>query len=505
MASKLSKILFAAALVAALPTFGSAATTTVTLTKGKVQTVSSAGRRYVCGAPSSAWRPVQKVRGTKYKLISGTSAYRTVCSGLIPRGKLKSLRQLPDVGQMARANQAAVSYLKARAVSGTPPLIKAVPDLDPTTLFWRAGVVEAITGGSPTAEQCNEFWGSPVDGESSGQTACYMLQDVGRSIGTIQEAGASLCYMQSVPTSGVISSGAVTRTSGTLPSGGLARVFDVPSGSTPRLVKVNATGGFGGGSTLFIRVYSQDQLNDAGHAYRYQMWQCVDGSPTNSESTVVRLNGEFVGTNSNMQNGDTFTSTVRGYLAQSGRSIVFDSARNRTALVNGSNTGYLFKSSFTIDVNDEITSKYYEHSGDTERKAYSISHFSGSSSEDLRFLDGALKMSFDFGESTDSFQGGSEYRDTSYASSPTSDYATRVTAFDIDADSFYSSLEAPSVDLSRLDCEARPTVTLSLNMEAEAMAAVIAECESERLQGFDMCSSDAVNTAMQAYHTSCPS
>jgi len=501
----LHSVLLAAGITLLAP-LNSMAATKFKLGKGKLLTVSEGGKKFLCGSPSSKWIPVKKVGGGSYsQLKTAIASHKSACSSIIPRGAIKRLSQLPDVTELTKAsNQGAavrMSVVSEQAVSGTAPVIPSVPSLDVTQLFWRTGVISAINSGSPSPEQCSEFWGSNVDGQSSGQTACYMLQDVGQSIGNIIQSGNSLCYMKQVPTV----SSAARIVSGSVP-GGIARIFDAPSGSSPRIIRTSFSGEEGdSGTTMYIRISPSSELTAAGNLYRYDLWDCAGDRITSREAGVVKLNGDFIATSSGDSEDGAFENIVQGYVTISGRDVTFDTSRDRTVRqIFSSPGGRLSRSAITVTSANEIISKQRAVSSDENQKSYSVSSFSGASVAELRFLSGATKMSFIRPGGEDNFVGSSEFRDTFYASAPTSSYATAVNGFNFEEDSFYSGeTPTPAVNTRGVSCSPRVDVTISMSMSSPAMTQIREECEGVRLDGFNMCQSDAVSQAFDNYNSVC--
>lgn len=479
------------------------ANTRVTLPRGQVQTVTNDNKSYLCGAPVSKWIPVKKIRGTSYLQISSPNvAHKIACAKAIPRGALKSLSQLPDVKALTKASstsaRAVPGIVLAKAVSGTAPVIPSVPSLDATQLFWRTGVISSINSGSPSPEDCNEFWGGNSDGASSGQTACYMLQDVGQSIGNIIQSGNSLCYFKQVPNSSVFSSGAVEIVRGSLPTGGVTKLFDSPTGNRARIIKIEFPGEGGNGQPRFyIRVAPRTELDSGGNLYKFDLWDCAGNTITSREASVVRLNGDFVSSSAQNDERGIFENTIRGFLTSTGQGISFDTSRNRTiSSIYASADDRTSNSNITVTPDNEIISKQRASSSNEISSSYSISTFSGSSVAELRFLSGATKMSFTRGGNASNFSGSSEFRDTFYAAAPNSSYATRVASYNLAGDSFYAgSIAEPTTNFSGLSCSPTVDIELSMDMSHPVMEAIRNDCEGVRLDNFNMCSTSAIGEA----------
>jgi len=486
--------------------------TSFKLGRGKVQTVTASGKKYLCGAPSSKWVPVKKLKNASYSNFSAApSAHKSLCSQIIPRGAIKSLSQLPDINGLTKAarlkGRSTLKSVIGQAVSGTAPVIPSVPTLDSSLLFWRAGVISAINSGSPSEEQCSEFWGGSQDGQSSGQTACYMLQNVGQSFGNIIQAGTSICYMKSVPSTEVANSGAVSIVAGSVPGGNIARLFDAPSGSRSRTVKLNTPGDSEESSGgMFIRIASRNELDSGSNIYKYDLWDCSGGEIQSREGGVVRLNGDFISSSSGANEDGSFENVVQGFVISTGGDITFDTSRDRTAksLYRSQLDGRLSNSSIAITSENELISKQRSEAPGETQRSYAISSFSGSSVSELRFLSGATSMEFERSSGNQAFMGSSEYRDTFYASAPESSYARRVREFNFTRDRYFTeSLSNPEVNTSSLSCSPTVDVEVTINMSHPTMTIVRNNCEGVRLDGFNMCSGDAIFQAQQNYSLSC--
>jgi hypothetical protein len=313
--------------------------------------------------------------------------------------------------------------------------------------------------------------------------------------------------MKEVPTSRVTNSGAARIVSGSV-TGGMARIFDTPEGSSPRTIKTLMTGEEGAGDEapeMFIRIASRSELDAGANLYKYDLWDCINGQVSSRETGTVRLNGDFIATSSGDSEEGVFNNIVRGFVTTSGREIRFDTSRERSVTQDFlAPEGRLSNSQIIVTPLNEIVSKQRANSNGETEKSYSISSFSGNSVADLRFLSGATKMSFLRSGVEQNFTGSSEFRDTFYASSPTSSQAVAAGAFDFAADSFFSGeLDSPSLDSRGISCSPRVDVTVSISMASPAMTAIRQECEGIRLDGFQMCQSDAVQEAFQNYNSVC--
>jgi len=482
------------------------------LNRGRVQSVSVAGRSALCGAPKSKWIPIKKVSNYFTQIGKPSSAHKSACSKIIPRGLIKSLSQLPDVSELAKSsgsNSSSRKLFTPLAVSGTAPTIPSISELDSTQLFWRTGVVSAINSGSPSEEQCSEFWGSNIDGQSSGQTACYLVQDVGFSFGNIKQAGNSLCYMKSIPTDEVVSSNAIRILSGRAPSGGVRRIFDVPESNTARIIQA----GFSGesdenseeNSETYIRIASRSELDSSGYSYKYDIWDCRGSIISSHEVGIVKVNGDFTSRQySESENGKSF-GIVKGFLRYRSGDLSFDTSQNRLAEYTSKGETEEDLTRILITPNNQMEIKRLGSSSSESRKSFAKADFTGSSVADLRFLSGAIKMEFTRDGNPEEFIGSAEYRDTYYASAPDSELSSEVSAYSIEEDSFYeTTISEPQPGIgSGVSCSPQVTVRVEMQMDNPVMQTVAENCEGIRLDNFRICETDAIREAMNNHRQYC--
>ncbi len=463
-----------------------------TFTKKKVATSGTAK----CAVSKGKWTPVKKQGSVFVIKTNASNAEKKSCKSLLLPSKKFSLDDIPSFSGIAKA-KGSVSSLD---VSGTPPQLKDIQTDGAQNVFWKAGVIDDINTGAPTADSCNQFFGQ-VDGKSSGYAGCYMAQSVAQGFSNILTTTNSLCYMQSMPTQALVDAGAVTLVSGSLPGGDITKLFEVPSGSTSRLVKI-ATGQ----QDIFIRVASESANAAKSLQYSYTINFCEGNAVAGSESTQISLGGKFTA-NTNHTFGDSGRSAISviANLKKANSSYEFDSATSRSASFVGISGDHTFAARLEISPNNEITSRFRDSSGLSVVKGYSISHFSGSSMSDLRFLEGGAKNEFNGQE----FNGATEYRaiespvsDSFYASTPDSAYAAKVNSFDFSADDFYTVL--PTVNNpDEFSCSTTPDIAISLAFQNPAFQSVATKCNGEKLNGTDFCQSTVLLEANAKFAAGC--
>lgn len=486
----------------------------VTLKKNQVY---KAAAGITCGyfEGKKKWLPVKKVKGL-YQLKKGAPALqKNTCKALLKPNRSISLTQFPDASAILSA-AAQSGSIGSSTVSGTPPTFSEIVASGGTNVFWREGVIDAVASGSPTQDQCNEFLSGSNDGDSGGFGACYLTEGVGYSLSNIASSGTSLCYMRNFPQKAAENSGIVDVIAGTFPNGGVSKIFSVPAGAAPRLIKVKVVGAGSqaedeneGPSNIIFRIYSAEQNASQGNQYRYDLLFCDDGatgSPTEFEQAKITSGGEYVASTIGLKNNFKSSSTVRGFLNRVNGTLVFDPSRGRTAVYGGISSEEdreaNFKSLVTLNGENEIRFKVREQRGESSlRRGYSVSRFSGDSLANLRFLEGAFEESQ---ENAFSFEGATEYRDTYYAASPAGNYASELASVDLDADDFYEQgIATPTVPTSA-SCDVDVDLEITLDMSSEAMQEVAAECETARVDGdVSFCQTEQLQTAQQRWQSVC--
>lgn len=209
---------------------------TLSLKKNQVAKVSGV----TCGLVKSTWKPVSKSKG-KYSLVKKpTTIQKSTCKNIVIPSKV-NLSKLPSTAGLVKSAKL-TSSIKTQTVSGTPPTLSEIVTNGPSTIFWAPGVVSSIASGSPTPEQCNQFFSGSNDGSSGGFLACYMTQTAGYALAEVVRSGTTMCYMKNMPTEEVFKGGGFTVTEGSLPGGNVTNLFKTPSGSNPRIVKIVMSG-----------------------------------------------------------------------------------------------------------------------------------------------------------------------------------------------------------------------------------------------------------------------
>lgn len=473
----------------------------VALKKNQIQKVALGDAKITCGFFKKSWSVAKKV-GKKYSINKTASdEKKEACAKLLKLGTAKKLAQFPSAATLIKSAASTNSLVNVNTVSGTPPTLAELVSQGGDNYYWRNGVLNTIATGSPDEATCNELFGSSTDGHSSGWGGCNLTQSVGYSVGEIARAGTSMCYMKNAGSTEGAASGAISITSGSV-SGGVKNLFSTPSGTSSRLIKVSTSGEES--STMFIRVFSASENEASGDQYKFEFWACEgDNTPQEFESTRITAGGQFISQTIHTFDGGSGIGqgAISGFLSREGSELVFDPTRDRTAQFTGlPEQGGSFKSSITINGENQVFTKVSQDFGDSVRKGYSVARFDGSGLTSLRFYEGAFKEQHSFG----TFTGGLEFRDTAYLSSPSSEYVAMLASVNFTSDSFYSAnVSTPSIP-TRARCNADADVEVTMDMSNEFMQQVASDCEGERIDGeIQICSSNSINQAMNQFQTAC--
>ena len=386
------------------------------------------------------------------------------------------------------------------AVTGTPPLLVDLPGASIENVFWKPGVVDAIAGGTATPEQCNEFWAGTHDGDSGGMGACNMAENVGYSFANIVGGDSSLCYMKRFPTHANLAAGAITVVAGTFPDGDVSRLFSVPAGSDPRIVKVTVSGdpggngdqgGDGGGTKdIFLRIYSLGQNQAAGNFYNVDIWYCKGGpggAANGFDHIAIEQSGHLVAESTSDGDGEgAYVSTVEGFLTFGDGTIAYDTTHSRHAQVastRGTSAGY------KGDV--EYPPGRRPSSPSPTRHRRITARASRSPSPRSRALDPTPSASSPApswvatARTAPPSTTSAVRRSSAPATTPPRRAAISYSSpagENLDTDDFFATAGAPSVDASGFDCTTTPDVAVALDFANPTMRAAIAPMRRSALR-----------------------
>jgi hypothetical protein len=118
----------------------------------------------------------------------------------------------------------------------------------------------------------------------------------------------------------------------------------------------------------------------------------------------------------------------------------------------------------------------------------------------LRFLEGAIKQTFEFGD----FNGATEFRDSVYVSAPSNRFVASLASVDLQSDSFFTGTPDPESLSTSVTCGTTPDIEVEVSMESEQVQAITARCESERFSGdINFCGSTELEQAQSRYNSVC--
>lgn len=417
----------------------------------------------------------------------------------------RNLLALPSFSAQVQSNRSkSTSTRRARNQALLPPVLSSIAASPIKDLFWReingVNVVDAINSSSADQNHCNEFYSGQQDGQSGGLGACHLAESVGYTYSNILQSGTSLCYMKNFPSQKNLVAGAITVTSGALPTGGIQNLFSPPSGALDRLVQVVPTGeedqeggdedrrSKEGKGNIFLQVGSQEKNKAADNLYSVVIWFChegeseVSGYNKVSISKALRLYSEY---GADDEFGKSFSS-VEGFLSARGNSVVWDPSKTRrSSTVVSDEGGGQFKAEVEITANNLIKVKRVDNFSGSMGKGYIITKYSGSKASDLRFLSGAF-MDNHGGES---FTEATQYKNSFYAVDTDSPLLGPVQNEDLNSE-FYTSGFDLDIDTSPYSCDATPDITVSLDFSVATLRESIRECETEQLGNMHFCHDD---------------
>ncbi len=515
---KKSKILSLAVLPLALGFFASSVhADSFALKRGAVVSVKVKGQKTLCGLRSgrgAKWTVVKQVGRKKYAVDGrANSAKRKACAGLLARGKIKTLSDLPDDGSLVRVRTKAKG--KSSENSGLPPAVIDINDFG-IGIFWKEGVIEGLRSDPADATQCGEFFqgSDPEDGiTSAGFEGCTAVEDLGYAFEPVLRSGSNLCYVKNLPQQGNLDSGALTVASGDLPEGKIENVFTAPSGSAPRLVKVQFQSSGNVTRSAFVEVAGADTNLANGDHYAYRFWSC--GKPSESqpvavlvrESAAVKLDGSLQVDRAGNDTYGQFDASSKGRLKVEQGSLEFDPEVKRTADVRYLSISGLnrFKAALEVSGNGRISERFLNlYRGRLSQKA-SIAEVSGQSLADLRVLRAAYKDQLTEESSVvRNFLGALKFDGSYYyRSEKNSDLLSEVQDVDLNGE-FFSAIGDVAFDPSDLSCDAVADIVLTLDLENESAEDLVEACNDQSKQIPNFCRENgSILNILESYPLTC--
>lgn len=466
-------------------------------------------------------------------LLNGCGTSSTGGTAASLSSALTDLSKIPDASSMVQANgrhfssteqlrplRAGLGLLNTsfdlRDVVGTPPLVKDISESNFDGYFWN-GLVAQINGYSTPAWSTivadnspsglalkqtltSQFWGQDTTTPGpGGNGACNMAMSTVEALARMMEGAGTMCYMKNMTT---VTSAGVTVTGSTQADAFKQEAED-------KLVKVHVTNMPSGprnrpGTDMDVFFTIKGSNTVTSDKYAYSMYMCLAGNVTDKESLEVnKSTGVITMTNERDGEGDKGYNQVTAYLTtDSAGNVAFDSSKVRTALSNHSGSWGTYKGQISISGDNLITSRrLFSNPGWGSNKDFSISSFSGSNVNTLRFREAAYKgISTPLVGDSHSFSGVTEFQTDHFVSVASSAISTSTdfTSTDVATDTFYADGSVPTMDTTGLNCSATPAVTVTMDFADPNVAAIGLVCEGNKMNDFNygLCYGTSVNSAM---------
>lgn len=391
-------------------------------------------------------------------------------------------------------------------VSGSPPSLTEIGSSgNIEEIFWRSGIVNAVATGTPTEDQCREYYSSNIDGESGGFAACFMAQGVGASLDSLRYFNSTQCNLVKFPTVSNFKSGGIKVSKGKLPRGGITKVFSPTSRG--RLVLVNFEIPFVGASPerLYIKVPSENQNKNSNRVYNAEVFFCASDTGTSHAYTMIDFlkDGQLnitLATQADEANGIWANrSTLSGFLTPSGENLKWDPAKTRKATFS-SYTDFLaaegYRSEIDITPENLLVNKVYTAYGGNNYKNYSIAQFEGSNISTLGFLQGSFLDQHNVEGETYNYSGAFEFRDTFYASAPDNEFLDDVQTYDLINDSFFNDPISVDLNFTTIKCDAKADLVLAIDQTNTKIQKSLEDCAITDANNLYFCLND--ETILQA-------
>lgn len=407
------------------------------------------------------------------------------------------ISKLPIISRAVNTRK--VSKANINQTSSIPPLLVEIPQTSIKELFWAPGVIDDINSGSPSQNSCNQFFGGQNDGESAGNGACHLAQNLAFSFQSALEGANSFCYLQKMGNApvGVTVVGAPTVKKALIPY----------NDTNSKLIKMQVTGfndgnGGSGPKTVFLELFGKETNQENKNLYEHKLAFCNDSDNVEGiERAVIKKNLEYTlqSLSSIPGEGSHLSSISSKITLQNDKKLVFNPNTDKEVYLSSLGGGCSSRKVYMFLKNGKIKQKSREDCPSNLRKSYSIMRYTGTSITSLRFREGATK--------DENFETITEFRGSRYVSAPANtEFNENLSEVDVSTDPFYSG--APTIDTSELNtfnC-ARTDIdaTITVNLNNEELQDHVSVCENRGLEGMDFCREDSeVNNADQNFHALC--
>lgn len=476
-----------------------------------------------CKGDNAGSYQIAKKRGLEGRKLKKWKKAKKHCKHLQAPGTL-GIRNLPSLSELLSGEAETSGF----AVSGTPPTFTDIAEgeggISSKTIFWRdlegENIVNAINGGSPSTNQCNEFWSGNSEESSGGLGACNGVAGAAIALSKpLEGGGITMCYLQNAPSPENFLGKGIRKVSGKLPGGKITNLFVAPEGSENRIVEVRVRGGNGGenedegmSQNIFITVHSTENNAENGNRYKAELVFCDQDSdaPYGKETITIANDNTFSGNSySDFYEDGKVKVTFQAGLEESDDGefqFDFDIAKNAEVTYLASTDDGDLKLGNIINIeNDTITLKTYESIGDSVRKDYSKAAFSGEEVSDLQVFYGAIKQEIDNPGLGDdhSYNTGFEFSDEYYTTALSNELLGSVQSYNMGGDSFYSTVPSIDDDTSSLNCNPTANIVVVMDMDKKSMKKVSRECEEMISRNYDICGTDDIRNAQEAWFALC--
>jgi hypothetical protein len=409
---------------------------------------------------------------------------------LVNRGTLISKLPIASTS-LSLKNRSSASIAET---SGTPPLLVEIKNQPLKNLFWMNNIIDDLNTGTPSQNTCNQYRGVSVNGESAGNGACYMAQDLAYSFESVLSGDKTFCFLQKMITAadGITVTGANSVEEALAPN----------SGTSAKLVKVETSGmPSGTNPSIFFIIPGKGTNNTNGNLYEHSLFFCEGNSnPAGHELGTIKKNLSYIVSKVEAKSGETLHSSITSKLELVNNRIVFNPDREKEITMERTSPNFCSSREVSMTFkNGKIRQRAHQMCGGRERVSYSILKYTGQSIKTLRFKEGAQKDLY----RTIS----TEYRDDRYVSAPyNTEFNYDLSQVDLNTDPFYSQF--PTIDtsiLSSFNCNRiDQDVTISMDFSNSNLSNHTAVCQNRGLNGMEFCRADAeVNSAETVFYGQC--
>lgn len=378
--------------------------------------------------------------------------------------------------------------------SGTPPLLVEIKNNPLKNLFWKDNVIDELNTGTPSQNACYQYRGVSVDGESAGNGACYMAQDLAYSFESVLSGDKTFCFLQKMISAeeGITVTGADTVEQALAPS----------PGTTQKIVKVEISGmPSGGTSSIFFIIPGKGTNNTNNYLYDHSLFFCEGNpAPRGFERGTINKSLSYNVSKVEVQSGNTSHTSITSKLDLVNNRIIFNPDREKEVSMERTGSGFCSAREVQMNFkNGKIRQRSHQTCNGRERLSYSILKYVGQSIKTLRFKEGAQKDLYRLIST--------EYRDDRYVSAPfNTEFNYELAQVDLNTDPFYSQF--PTIDtsiLSSFNCNRTDqNVTITMDFSNQNLSNHTAVCQNRGLNGMEFCRSDSeVNSAEVVFYNQC--